>query len=307
MKLNRRELVAGLAAAALRGQAPPSAPAPRARPTICLHSQVLIKLHYSELGGIVQQLGFEGCDLTMRKGGHVAPELAAVDVVRSIESLRGEGVEVPMITTDFLSAADPWVHHVLGLAGSLMQVPYFVPGLYSYPAGSSIESRLSEVRRDLAGLVAIGGSCGMTAGVLNVNGYVGGAVWDIREIVAPLDPRWVGYCFDPCHATAAGGVEQAHIALRLALPRLKMMAVRDFYWEKTGGRWAMRACPLGEGMVDWPGVLRTLAAARFTGPLSLHMDYQPPGEAAAIARDLAYLTAQVEAAWQAPAPAPQRS
>jgi len=300
MKLNRRELMAGMAATALRGQEPPFVPAPPNRPIVCLHSQVLIRFNYSELGGIVRQLGFEGCDLTVRKGGHVLPAMSAVDLVRAIESLRGESVEVPMISTDFLSVGDPAVRNVLGLAGSVMQVPYFVPGLYTYPAGGTIERAFAQVRQDLAGLASIGRACGMTAGVLNATGYVGGAVWDMREIIAPLDPRAVGYCFDPCHATAAGGVEQAAISLRLALPRIKMVAVRDFYWEKTPGGWAMRPCPLGEGMVDWPGTFRALAAARFNGPLSVHVDHDPSGGADAISRDLAYVMAHT-------APSTQRS
>jgi len=294
--LTRRDFVRTAGAAML--QARETAPAPRARPIICLFSKHLAMLEYTELGGILAQLGFEGCDLTVRKGGHVLPEKAPVDLVRAIECIRGEGVEVPMITTDLVSAADPWARNVLGLAGrQYMKVPFFKPGYYLYGPGP-VKDRLAVVERELAGLVALGRAYGIAAGFHNHAGeYVGEAVWDIHELIRDMDPRWIGYYFDPCHATAEGGEGGWDVALRLALPRIKMVAMKDFYWEKAGGKWRRRMCPIGEGMVDWPKVFATLAQANFSGPLSLHIEYNPPDGLAAITRDLAWVKKQVAAAW----------
>jgi sugar phosphate isomerase/epimerase len=83
----------------------------------------------------------------------------------------------------------------------------------------------------------------------------------------------------------------------MALERIKMVAIKDFYWEKRGGKWKMLMCPLGEGMVDWTKFFSILAAARFMGPTSLHMEYEPADEAAAIATDFAFLRKQVDAAY----------
>jgi sugar phosphate isomerase/epimerase len=76
-----------------------------------------------------------------------------------------------------------------------------------------------------------------------------------------------------------------------------MVAVKDFYWEKRDGRWRMRMCPLGEGMVDWPRFFGMLAAARYSGPISLHVEYDPRDERAAIARDFEFLRRQVRLAY----------
>ena len=35
------------------------------------------------------------------------------------------------------------------------------------------------------------------------------------------------------------------------LPRMKMIAVKDAFWEKGPKGWASQNCPMGEGMVDW--------------------------------------------------------
>ena len=53
---------------------------------------------------------------------------------------------------------------------------------------------------------------------------------------------------------------------------------------------------MGEGMVKWPEVFAMLAAG-FTGPLSMHHEYEPVGDLGAIARDLAYVKKLVAAAY----------
>ncbi len=289
--VTRRTFALGSAALQLAAQRP------RDLPVVCLFSKPLVKIHYADLGGVLKDLGFAGCDLTVRPGGHVEPALAPADLYRAIEAIRAEGVAVPMITTGFVSAADPTLRAVLAIAGR-MKVPYFKLGYWAYRAADDIPARIDEVRRDVAGLVAQGRAYGMAAGFHNHSGnYVGEAVWDTRAIIDAMDPNWIGYYFDPCHATAEGGEAGWNIAMRLALPRIKMVALKDFYWAKKGGRWTMEMCPMGEGMVNWPRVFALLAGARFAGPLSLHIEYEPGDLPSAIARDLAFVNKQVAAAY----------
>jgi sugar phosphate isomerase/epimerase len=284
--LTRRHFVASAAALA-------AAP----RPPLVLFTKHLAKLHYTEVGPVVKQLGFDGVDLTVRPGGHVLPEKVPVDMTRAIESIRGEGVDVAMITTGLTSPTDLAANAILGIAGRI-GVRYFKPGYWRYKPGENVEARLAEVRGQLQGLAGIGRHYGIACGMHNHSGdYVGAAVWDTRAIIADMDPRWVGYYFDPCHATIEGGLGGWRIALEMALPRLKMIALKDFYWEKAGGKWRTRNCPLGEGMVDWPRFFGMIAKAGFNGPISLHVEYDPPDELAAIARDFAFAKKQLAAAY----------
>ena len=290
-RLTRRAFAVGAAALQIRAQTP------RAMPTICLFSKHLPKIHYADLGGVLKDLGFAGCDLTVRPGGHVEPVLAPADLYRAVEAIRAEGVEVPMITTAFVTPADPGLQSVLAIAGR-MKVPYFKLGYWPYRPADNIPTRLAEVRRDVAALVAQGRAYGMAAGFHNHSGnYVGEAVWDGRAVMEGLDPSWIGYYFDPCHATAEGGEAGWNIAMRMALPRIKMAALKDFYWAKVNGKWTMQMCPMGEGMVYWPQVFALLASAHFAGPLSLHLEYEAADQMSAIARDLAFVKKQVAAAY----------
>jgi sugar phosphate isomerase/epimerase len=295
MNPSRREfaLQAGLAAAAAAADVKAAA----SRPTLCIFSKHLAKLQYVDLGPVVKQLGFDGVDLTVRAAGHVLPEKVPVDLTRAIESIRAEGLEVPMITTGLVSPMDPTANNTLGIAGRI-NVRCFKPGYWRYTPGENIEARLMQVKRDLLGLVALGRHYGIACGMHNHSGdNVGAAVWDTRAIVQDIDPRWMGYYFDPMHATVEGGMSGWRIALEMALPRVKMVAVKDFYWEKTGGKWKTRNCPLGQGMVDWQQFFRILARARFAGPVSMHIEYNPADELSAMATDLEFLKKQVAAAY----------
>jgi sugar phosphate isomerase/epimerase len=171
--------------------------------------------------------------------------------------------------------------------------------VWKYDGTTGIEARLAQVQGEIAGLASMARGSAMAMCLRNVAGdNVGSAVWDTNLIIRGLDPQSVGYAFDPGSAAAAGGVDGGWLALRLALPRLKMVTLNDFNWTKdTGVAWKAVPCPLGEGMVDWSRFFATLARAKFTGPLSIEMAYRPAKEVEAIGRDLEFVRKQVAAAY----------
>ena len=307
MTIGRRHFLAAAAAAArplaLAAQSRPQAlhvaPQPRVTPPICLYSQIVIRIEYADLAPVLGGLGVDGADLSVQAGGHVPPNRASLDLVRAVESLRGAGLDVPVITTALTTAQDPNAAEILGIGG-IMQVPLFRPGHWKY-GGGDLTARLAEVRRDVAGLTALARQAGMAMAFHNQAGDdVGSAIWDTDALLRGLDPQAVGYDFDVAYATAQGSPEGSLVTLRLALPRLKMLTARDFTWARgEGGTWKMAPCPLGEGMVDWPRLFAILGRARFRGPISLQVDYRPANEVPAIQRDVEFLKKQIASAYPA--------
>jgi sugar phosphate isomerase/epimerase len=306
--LARRRFLSALALGAGTVLAPRRArsesPGSGFRGTLCFFSKHLPDLGAAPLGRAVKALGFAGVDLTVRPGGHVAPERAASDLPPFLEALRAEGLEVPMITTGLRSASDPTALPILETAGR-QRVRFFKPGYYQY-AFVDVRRELERVGADLRGLAEVGARCGVELGYHNHAGYVGGPVFDIARVVDGLDPRWVGYYFDVRHAVVEGGDGGWRSALNLVGPRLKMVAIKDFFWEKTTKGWQQRNCPLGEGMVPWKDFFAMLAKAGFHGPVSLHLEYEIPGATAGVkqdntlaaaARDLAFLKAGLAQAY----------
>jgi sugar phosphate isomerase/epimerase len=56
---------------------------------------------------------------------------------------------------------------------------------------------------------------------------------------------------------------------------------------------------MGAGMVDWDRVFAGFAAGKFSGPLTLHVEYHATDEIAAIAKDFEFIRKQVEKAYTA--------
>ncbi|HET8546799.1 MAG TPA: sugar phosphate isomerase/epimerase family protein [Bryobacteraceae bacterium] len=288
--MNRRDFLAAVASPLA------AAPGERARPQLCIFSKHMAQFGYAELGRTAKQMGFDGIDLTVRAKGHVLPERAAEDLPKAADAIRSNGLNLPMITTGITSGQDPNARAILGTASKL-KVPYWKPGYLNY-ALNDIESGIEKARKSAAELGALSREYGIAVGFHNHSGnYIGSAMWDTRWMIRDLDPKWVGYYFDPAHATVEGGLAGWRISEAMALPRLKMVAVKDFYWEKAGGTWKPKWCPLGEGMLNWTEVFKLLAAANFAGPISLHVEYDPKDELAAIAKDLQFLKDQVTKAW----------
>lgn len=312
MPVTRREILAGMAAAALASaqqqQQPPMPDGPRVprprgaakvrtTPAVCLYSQHLIKIEYDALGMVLRDLGFDGCDLAVVPGGHVPPERAGNDLMRAIEAVSGVGLEVPILTTSMTTGADPAGRTILSIAG-FMGIPVFRPGYWHYGNAPDIEMRQMEVQREMMGLASVARAYNVAMAVHNMTGdNVGASLFELSSMFRGIDPRWVGYDFDPGYATEQGGPSGCTTVTRLAVPRLKAVTVKDFYWGKDGGAWKAVACPLGEGMVDWPAFFATLAKARYIGPLTIELKYQAKDELAAIRKDLEFVRKQMSAAW----------
>jgi len=149
---------------------------------------------------------------------------------------------------------------------------------------------------DVRALADLAKEYGITAGFHNHPRYVGLAGWDGRQVLESLDPKWVGYYYDANNATEEGAVMGWEVTLRLALPRLKMAAFKDFYWSKVNGKWTSVACPLGEGMVNWSKLFPLIAGAGFTGPISIHQEYKPANRMAAARADLEFVRKHLQTA-----------
>ena len=283
--MTRRQVLAVGAGAAMASAAAGAAK----KPTLCLFSKHLPWMGYPEMAKTLKGMGFPGVDLTVRPGGHVLPENAARDLPKAHEALKAEGVELPMITTGLLSNDDPAARPTLYTAAKL-GVPFFKLGYYRYRDVSELEGTLKAVKPQVDSLAALAEHARICGGFHNHSGtYVGTAVWDSYSLLEDVNPEAIGFYFDPCHATIEGGMAGWEISFHRVAPRLKMVACKDFYWEKVKGKWEAVMCPLGQGMVDYPKFFAMLAKTGFTGPISLHVEYEiaAPSEAAKREKELA--------------------
>lgn len=304
----RRQFVKVAAAAGTFAAISPRPVAARSQPgfrgTLCFFSKHLPSMDGARLGRTMTTLGFGGVDLTVRPGGHIDPKRVAQDLPPFVQAIRKEGVSVPMITTEILSDADPVARPTLETAAAL-GIPYFKPGYYRYAFVDARKER-DAAAVQLRSVAALSARTGVHMGFHNHSGYIGGNIWDIVTVMDTLDPKWAGYYFDIRHAVVEGGDGGWRTAFNLATPRLPMIALKDFFWEKTAAGWRVKNCPMGEGMVNWKAYFALLAKAGFHGPVSLHLEYDVPGATpqavedntiTAAAKDLAFIKARFAEAY----------
>jgi sugar phosphate isomerase/epimerase len=93
--------------------------------------------------------------------------------------------------------------------------------------------------------------------------------------------------FDIRHATAEAG-EAWPVYYDLMKPHISALSVKDFRWEDRKSAHV----PLGKGQVD-PKFFKMVGKSDFGGPISVHVEYLPKGNAqanvAALTRDLRVL------------------
>ena len=289
--LSRRALIAG--SALLLG------PRLRAKQKlkVAIFSKHLQFVQGEELAKTVAELGFDGIDITVRKGGHVEPATVAADLPALAKTIRAHGLEVPMITTDIADAETPFAEDLMK-AASALGIRYYRFGAFKWDTKQSYAAQIEAMKLRLAKLAALNARY-QTCAMYHTHsgaGAVGASIWDLHEIMRDIDPERVGINYDVGHATIEGGLGGWIASFRICGRHLRGIAVKDFVWGKDAkGAWKEQWKPIGEGMVKLGQFFGMVAETDFNGPLQLHYEY-PLGGANGGSRTLTMPREQVLAA-----------
>ncbi len=245
---------------------------------VCVFSKCLQFLNYEELGNTIAKLGFDGVDLTVRKGGHVLPENVKSDLPKAVKALRKAGVDAPMIVTGINDAGHQFTEQILGTASDL-GIKYYRMGSYGYDNKLPVFQNLDNFKRKLEQLEKINRKYNINGGYQNHSGpwgFMGGAVWDLHYILKDFAPGYIGVQYDVAHSTVEGGYSWA-LALKIIEPWINSLAIKDFLWEKGEKRWEATWYPLGEGMVDFKKYADEASALLASKPITIHCEYDLGG------------------------------
>ncbi len=270
--LSRRVLLAGGTALAASAAENKSA---SGKLKVAIFSKHLLFLKGDTLPAGAAEIGFDGIDLAVRKGGHVEPERVREDLPKLVASIRQHGLEVPMISTDIADIESPYAEEILKSMSEL-GIHHYRWGGFKYDAQLPMAQQLEDLKPRVAKLAALNArykACAMYHTHSGI-GVVGASIWDLHIVLKDFDPQSVAVNYDIGHATVEGGFGGWINSFRITGPHLRGVAVKDFLWKKDAkGSWKAQWTPLGQGMVHLPQFFGMLAAARFNGPLQLHFEY----------------------------------
>jgi sugar phosphate isomerase/epimerase len=241
---------------------------------VAIFSKHLQFLRGEALAAGAAEIGFDGIDVAVRKGGHVEPERVRQDLPNLVAAIRSHGLEVPMLTTDIVDAETPYAEDVLKVMTEL-GIHHYRWNSFRYDADRPIAKQLEELKPRVAKLAALNSRyhAGAMYHTHSGIGLVGASIWDLYIVLKDFDPQAVGVNYDIGHATIEGGFGGWINSMRITGPHLRGVAVKDFLWEKDKRGWKANFKPLGTGMVRFPQFFSMLAAAHFSGPLQLHFEY----------------------------------
>ncbi|MEO1618446.1 MAG: sugar phosphate isomerase/epimerase family protein [Planctomycetota bacterium] len=293
MTPNRRHFLAAASGAACALATTPllARSADQPKNPICVFTKPFNSLSFDELADRIAELGFDGIEAPIRKGGHVQPERVEEDLPKLAEALAKRDLAVTVMTSDINNPRGKNTEKVLRTAATLGIKRYRMK-YFKYSKSEPIETQLASWRDQVIDLAAMNHDYDMTGLYQNHagNGYMGAAIWDIDRVLEGISPDDIAMAYDIRHATAEGGASWP-TTLRLARPHIDTVYVKDFVWEGA----KMRNVPLGEGRIGRE-FFSILKAWDFQGPISLHEEYLDhrdpklvPQHLAAIKKDLATL------------------
>jgi sugar phosphate isomerase/epimerase len=241
---------------------------------ISVFSKHLHFLGWQAMAEAAKEIGFDGVDLTMRKGGHVEPERAEQDLPKAAEAIRKAGLELPMITAGIVDAETPHVEAMLRTMQAVGVKRYRCGG-FKWDDARPLPAQLDGFRARAARLAELNRKYDLCAMYHTHSGAeVGASFWDLWLILKDLDPTRVSVNLDVAHAVIEGGLGAWVRSTQLLAPLARGVAIKDFAWERNArGEWRPQWRPLGEGMVDFKRFFPLLRAANFNGPLQLHYEY----------------------------------
>jgi sugar phosphate isomerase/epimerase len=239
---------------------------------IHIFSKHLQFLDCSAAAEVAANLGFAGLDLTVRPGGHVAPELAEAQLPAAIEAIRRSGSHCRLITTAVDDASDPADLTLLQTAAK-SGVTHYRMNWYRYPDNEPMKSALVRLGRKIASLAETNQQLGLVGCYQNHAGnIIGSSMWELEALLQDSDPDAMGIQYDIRHASVEAGLSWEN-GLRLVHNQIKTLALKDFKWQYSQGRWQVINTPIGEGMVDFTRFFKLLKQYGVSVPASLHLEY----------------------------------
>lgn len=258
---------------------------------ICVFTKPFNSLSFDELADRMAELGVDGIEAPIRRGGHVEPSDVEEELPKLVDALRKRNLDITVMATDINDPNDPLTQRVLRTAATLGINRYRMK-YFKYDLKQSVMEQLKEWKPMIRELAALNHDFGIQGLYQNHAGrdYMGAAIWDLRIALQDVPSGDIGVAYDIRHATAEGGMAW-QATLNMIRPMIDTVYVKDFIWKTGETRPANVA--LGQGRVD-PKFMNVIRQTSFDGPISLHEEYLDHREAKLVPEHLSAIKKDLE-------------
>lgn len=236
---------------------------------LVMFTKMLAKLDARQLGETIKDLGLDGMDLAIRPDHPVNPDNVETALPEAVKMWSDMGLVVGMVTSDvsLIDPDAPDAERLLAACGRA-GVKYVKLGYFMWKSGDDYWANVKRIREKLAGFAELGAKHGILPCYHTHSGhFYGQNASAVMHLLSGMDPERIGAYLDTAHLMLDG--EDFEMARDIVGPYLKLVAIKDPLYVDDG----RKIVPLGDGLVDWPGVCRSLEAVDFDGPMTLHSEY----------------------------------
>jgi len=238
-----------------------------------MFSKHLQELSLEQLGRVVSEMGFDGVDLTVRRGGHIEPAEARSKLPAAVETLRKFNLSLPMITTNFTDPNEPLAEEVFSVASDC-GIKFAKLGYWLYREFGSLKRMTDIARKSLEGFAKLSESYGICFVVHTHSGnFLTASPFVLAQILDGFDPKFVAAYVDAGHIFLEGGLTGWQQGLEALADKIRVVGCKDFAWFKTEDGWTVNVVPVGTGIVRWKEFFACLRQIGFDGPISVHSEY----------------------------------
>lgn len=257
---------------------------------------------------VVRDMGFDGLDLTVRKGGHVDTQRGnlAAELRNAVNRITAAGLSLPMITSAVLTADDPHAAPIFEAAGAL-GVPFIKIGYHDYHGFGSLNTSLDTAKKQLDGIEKLAIRTGVCAVIHNHFGgekRLGASPFLVARLLEGRDPRALAAYVDAGHIVVEGAMGSWMSGLESLSGRVRVLGAKTYGLfpdqpaEAAVTQWQIRPLPFDQGLVPWDRLLTCLRQSGFDGPVTFHSEYrlESPALIEQTRRDLAFFRSAAKAA-----------
>jgi len=126
------------------------------------------------------------------------------------------------------------------------------------------------VHEAFAEVVPVLARCGVYGAVEGVWGHLCNDYYTTRPLIDHFDSPWLGVNFDPSHDVLKGNLDTAWLVRAWGKDRIRHVHLKDAAGVQSEGLFLFPL--IGEGRVDWPGMLTALREIGYEGWLSVEFE-----------------------------------
>ena len=229
-----------------------------------------------------RQIGLDGLDLTVRKGGHIEPEDVEIKLPLAAKAAAEAGSEILFLTTDIMDPT-PVAEKVVATAREI-GIDRIKLGYYRCNNLGQLQEAMDEARSRIEAVAAMCKKYSVKPCIhIHSSTFMPSHGTMAYLLVKDISPDDVGVYADMLHMNLEGGLSGWREGLELIAPWLSLVSVKNYQWQEQGRgddgqlRWKAVNVPVADGISPIGAFVSALKFFNYDGIYSMHSEYKGGG------------------------------